>query len=146
MKTLGTVVSADNEKVKVKSHRKSACDSCEKCQNKGACSIPLVLSESTGEVDFELENTVGAKAGDVVEIEISTRKALMISAFLFFLPSLLTIVFAFVVNSLFTPLKSTLCVIAFFAVSFFAMSKVLNAYSKYRADIKIVKIIEKQDI
>ena len=146
MKTLGTVVSADDTKVKVKSHRKSACDSCEKCHNKGACSIPLVLSESTGEVDFELENTLGAKEGDVVEIEISTRKALVISVLLFFLPTLLTILFAFIVNSLVTPLKTALCLLAFFVLSFVVMSKVLNAWSKKRAQIKIVKIIEKQDI
>ncbi len=146
MKTLGTVVSVENTKAKIVSHRKSACESCEKCQNKGACSIPLVFSESLGEVDFELENTLDAKVGDVVEIEISTNKALGISALLFMLPSVLTIVLAIVINSLLTPLKSVLCVLAFFVLSFAFMSKVLNAYSKNKADIKIVKIIEKQDI
>jgi len=56
----------------------SACAQC------GACA-----AAASGKMVFEAENTIGAKAGDLVEVEISTATKVMLPIITFGLPILL---------------------------------------------------------
>jgi len=62
MKQTGVVIGIEGDKAKIKMQRHTACGDC------GACQV----SEKQLNVLLEAENTVGAKTGDFVEVDMET--------------------------------------------------------------------------
>lgn len=71
----GVVACLDKEKIIVSMKRRSACGSCKACG----------MTES-GERTLEFENTVGARKGDSVEIELDDRLILKGAFIVYLLP------------------------------------------------------------
>jgi sigma-E factor negative regulatory protein RseC len=86
MKQTGVVVGLDGNIAKVKMQRHTACGDC------GACQV----SESQLKVILDAENTVGAKTGDFVEVDMETMDFLsaVVVVYLFPLISLIVGIFA----------------------------------------------------
>lgn len=86
MKQTGIVVGLEGDKAKIKMQRHTACGDC------GACQV----SEKQLSVTLEAENTVGAKTGDFVEVDMETMDFLsaVIVVYLFPLISLIVGIFA----------------------------------------------------
>jgi sigma-E factor negative regulatory protein RseC len=86
MKQTGIVVGLEGDKAKIKMQRHTACGDC------GACQV----SEKQLKITLEAENTVGAKTGDFVEVDMETLDFLsaVILVYLFPLISLIVGIFA----------------------------------------------------
>jgi sigma-E factor negative regulatory protein RseC len=86
MKQTGVVVGIEGDKAKIKMQRHTACGDC------GACQV----SESQLKVVLEAENTVGAKTGDFVEVDMEAVDFLsaVVVVYLFPLISLIIGIFA----------------------------------------------------
>lgn len=147
MKAQGKVTSVSDNTATVVSKRNSACASCSNCENKGMCHAELIFSgENSDAVEISVLNPVGAKVGDTVEIEASSRKTLFVSAVVFILPIILTVLFAFVVNKF---VKSVILLwaisVLFFLSGFVLLTKLMNIYTKREVISSIVKILEESD-
>ncbi|MDF2891362.1 MAG: positive regulator of sigma RseC/MucC [Clostridia bacterium] len=86
MKQTGVVVGIEGDKAKIRMQRHTACGDC------GACGV----SESQLKVTVEAENTVGAKTGDFVELDMETVDFLsaVVVVYLFPLIALIIGIFA----------------------------------------------------
>ena len=144
MNAIGTVIEIDkNNMAVVSTQRSSACSSCHNCEASGACHAELIFGEQKSVVIHKAENAVGAKVGDTVEISASTNKTLLISALVFVLPLLITIICyfclsAFIVN---VGLLTALLVVLYF-LSFVVMAKMVNVYAKNNIKTFVVRILE----
>lgn len=76
MKEYGVVLSLENGNAVIGLKRNSACSSC------GACE----LGSNHAQMEITLENTVDAKPGDTVEIQLPASQFLKASAILYLLP------------------------------------------------------------
>ena len=66
--------------------------SCERCASKGMCNIV----EDTGHVIVQALNTVGAKEGDTVRIELPEKSFLAASALIYLFPIIALIIGGFI--------------------------------------------------
>lgn len=76
MKEYGVVLNLENGNAVIGLKRNSACSSC------GACE----LGSNHAQMEITLENTVDAKPGDTVEIQLPASQFLKASAILYLLP------------------------------------------------------------
>ena len=76
MKEYGTVLKLENGNAVVSIKRNSACSSC------GACE----LGSNHSQMELTLKNTVNAKPGDTVEIELPASQFLKASTILYLVP------------------------------------------------------------
>ena len=90
MKELGTVIKLKGEFAQVRIGRNSACASCGKCG----------MTEKQKFVDFLTQNTLDAKVGDQVEIEIYERNTSELAFIGYILPLIPAVVLLFVALSL----------------------------------------------
>ena len=67
----------DEKTAKLKMQRHSACTSCGKCQT---------LSSETKEILVEVDNTIGAKIGDHVEVNMDNMNVLKATALAYIVP------------------------------------------------------------
>ena len=67
----------DEKTAKLKMQRHSACASCGKCQT---------LSSETKEILVEVDNTIGAKIGDHVEVNMDNMNVLKATALAYIVP------------------------------------------------------------
>ena len=88
----GIIEKTESEKAFVKVQRNSACAHCE---SKGMCQV-----ENEKEMVVEVENVLGGKPGDQVEIMIPTGAYIKISLMVYMLPVLAFIFGAFMGDSL----------------------------------------------
>ncbi len=143
MKAKGIVTKTENGFATVVSQRSSACSSCHNCEAKGACHAELVFGSQTEDVFVEAYNDVGAKRGDRVELESSTKETLLASFAFFVIPFMITIIFFFAFKNQFSAYESfPLILIAVFAVSFIIIGKILNTIFSKKKTIRIVAILE----
>jgi len=133
MRETGFVKSTEGEFCTCITRRKSACgENCASC--KAAC--------SSREHTFTAKNTVGAKAGDEVVIEMPTKDVLK-SAFLVYILPLLAFLFGFIY--FFETGKSELTSALWGLVLGGAMWILVSFYGKYKkAELtpEVVEIIE----
>ena len=143
MKAVGKVVEANGDMIKVITKRSAACDSCEKCAQKSACSAHLVLGEENRTVETYVFNAVGAKVGDTVELVSSGTRILFVSLVVFVFPVLLSMVAYFLADKLtdniYVPAVSLGAV---FVISFAAAAFFMNKYAKDNIRIEAVRILE----
>lgn len=144
MNAIGTVIEIDkNNKAVVSTQRSSACSSCHNCEASGACHAELIFGEQKSTVIHKAENPVGAKVGDSVEISVSTNKTLLISALVFVMPLLITVLCYFCLSMFVKSvgLLTSLLVVLYF-VSFVLMAKIVNVYAKNKIKTIVVRILE----
>ncbi len=72
----GQVVKQKNNLVTVRFSRKSTCEHCNMC----------AFKPNDSHVDITMENTVGCKVGDSVEVNITDSTVLKLSVLVYFLP------------------------------------------------------------
>ena len=144
MNAIGTVIEIDkNNKAVVSTQRSSACSSCHNCEASGSCHAELVFGEQNGVVIHKAENTAGASVGDKVEISVSTNKTLLISALVFVLPLIITVISYFCLSIFIENLGllTALLVVLYF-MSFVVMAKIVNVYVKNNIKTFVVRILE----
>ncbi|MCR5353205.1 MAG: SoxR reducing system RseC family protein [Clostridiales bacterium] len=137
------VIECSGKTAKVSVIRRTACDSCASCAQKDACHAELLLSDANKTYDLEVENTVNAQKGDLVEIQSEDKKQLALSALLFVVPVILgiiayTIVFYVLNFAEYAVLSAVFAV----AAAFFVCAFCADRYSKKHMKSYITKIIE----
>ena len=144
MNAYGTVIEIDDNNIAVVStQRSSACSSCHNCEASGACHAELIFGEQNSDVLHRVENTIGAKVGDSVEISVSTNKTLLISALVFILPLIVTVVLYFCLSAFISNMGIlTALLVALYFLSFAVIAKIVNVYAKNNIKIVFVRILE----
>ena len=134
MEVVGTVISVDKNLATISVRRTSACgENCANC--KSVCQGTTVQSSA--------ENTVGARVGDVVKVESSTKDVLRAAVVLYIVPVLVAIIVAIIsygnnANDIFMILAS---VISFFA-SFVFLKRFEKKLTPKSYITKIIKVVE----
>ena len=139
MKAIGIVESISGNIATVISKRSSACSSCHNCTAKGACHAELVFGSQTEDVSVKAYNKISAKSGDVVELESSSSKSLLVLFITFVLPVILTIPFYLIFRS--SNLLPIL-LIAVFVAFFIITALIFNCIIKNKITSSVVRIIE----
>lgn len=81
MREKGEVIKTENENATVRISRSSACGKC------GMCG----MTEEQKHVDISLPNTLSAKQGDWVEIEINENASLKVTLIIYLIPLLIAL-------------------------------------------------------
>ena len=141
MLTKAEVIKVDGEVAVVEVERKSACDGCHKNETGDGCSI-CSLTGGNRKFSSKALNKIGAKVGDIVEIESSSSRVLLYSALVFLLPVIVGIAFYFLANGAWhKELYSYIALVVGFAVSFAAVWVYSHIVGKKRCDIEIIKVL-----
>ncbi len=146
MKARATVIDTDGKTARVVSKRSSACSACHNCENSGACHAELVFGSQTQDVEITAKNSIGAKAGDEVELESSTFKTLGAAFSVFIVPVVIAVIGYLCASALgcLQGISATVMLCAF-VLSFFVMSKITASFVKRSLNTYIVKILEESD-
>lgn len=145
MKAIGKVIEVKGNTAIIESVRGSACSSCHNCEAKGMCHAELVFGSQTQAVITESDNRIGAKVGDMVELESSTSGTLAVSGIVFIVPIVLSVIAYVIASNNFSGLQSALVLLATLLISFFVSIKVMNRFVKTNLTSYIVKILEESD-
>ena len=145
MKATGKVIETIGKRARVESVRSSACSSCHECEARGACHAELIFGSQTQSVIIETDNRIGAKVGDTVEIESSSSKTLAVSAVVFIIPIILSVIAYVIANKTLTDLQSALVLLITLLISFFVFLKLMNRFVKTSLASYIVKISEESE-
>ena len=142
MITKATVLKTENNKALVRAIRKSACEGCEGCSEKGSCHAEILLSDAPKSYELEVDNYVGAEAGDVVEVQSQNNSVLLFAVIVFVLPVIASIA-AYAVSSAllgeqYSVISSVVSFTAVFLICAFISNKLVSKYSQN----KISKIIK----
>lgn len=134
MKGEALVIKALNDKAKVKVQKQSACShNCSECE---FCHNPSY--------EVMVLNPIGAKEGDKVIIEASTKKVLLVSFFMYILPVFMLIISAIVTDICKTKTFYSVLIFAFVFLIWFILIKLTNKYAKIKN--VIVEVIDKGDL
>lgn len=140
MITRATVIKIQGNMAYVRAVRKSACEGCDGCSDKGACHSEIIFSESSKEYELEVVNKIGARPGDVVEMQTSGNKVLIFAFAIFVLPILIAIV-SYFLSLCFGFSPTAISVVAFvfsFVVAAFSSNKLISKFS-INSICKIIK-------
>ncbi len=147
MTAKGVVIDINGTTARVKCRRQSACASCHGCEASGACHAELIFGESNGEVVVDAINSVGAKVGDNVEVEASTRNTLLYSLLIFVFPCVISLIAYNFCSSFGAAIDACAAVlVAVFILSFFGMGKALNSFIKRKHTLEISKVLGEIDV
>jgi Positive regulator of sigma E activity len=144
----GVVVGVRNENghsiAMVEASRKSACDGCAKksCDG-GDCKMSdLVEASSSKKMTASAENSVGAKVGDIVEIETDSKVVLKYAAIVFLFPVIAAFAFFYIAGKIFSA-ESVPYIAALlgFAASFVVIYFTAEKKTKKKLDIRVVRVI-----
>ena len=143
MKAIGKVIEIKGNVATVSSKRQSACSSCHNCEAKGACHAELIFGEQQQTVVVNALNKIGAKTGDIVELESSTKFTLTLAVIIFIFPFLITaLLYMFLKGLLLSAHYFPVLLICIFCISFYAVSMIINKLLKNKNTTTIVAIIE----
>lgn len=141
MQNIGIVVETFPEYAVVEVSRKSACEGCSSAEGCKTC-----FSFGKRETRTKAENFLGAKVGDRVLIETASRTVIFYAAAVFLLPLLLGIA-GFMIGGLISQgIIQYICSLVGFAGAFAFIFFVFNKRAEGRLDVKIVRIVENNDV
>ncbi len=145
MKTIAEVIRVDGELAQVKTMRTSACEGCHKNADGKGCSV-CTLMGADREMIAKAYNRAGARVGDRVYIESSTRRMIGYAGLVFLLPLLLALL-GWGIASMIT---ATEWIRAVSALGGFVLAlSVAILYSRFvgqnRCDIEITEILQNED-
>ena len=133
MRQTAAVVNVNGNKAVVQVRREEACSGCK--LNKACFSCAKT-------VETEAYNNIGAKSGDIVEVETSSGKLLMYSAAAFIIPIILGITLYCLGLFLFaSELAAYLCAAVGFVLPFFVLAMLSNRKGNNDLNINIVRIV-----
>ena len=131
----------DKKTAKLKMQRHSACASCGKCQT---------LSSETKEILVEVDNTIGAKVGDHVEVNMDNMNVLKATALAYLVPLIFLLVGTIVSYFMLDMIISTQGIIVELISGIIGIILMLLSYvilkrndSKFRDSRKFIPVITK---
>ncbi len=135
MKELATVINVKGEFAQVRIGRNSACASCGKCG----------MTEGQKHVDLYLQNTLDAKVGDHVELEIHETNTSQLALVGYILPLVPALILLFVAISLWGELWATLLFFVGYALGFVIVALIDKAKKhRWMASPTMLKIVNAQ--
>lgn len=131
----------DNKTAKLKMQRHSACASCGKCQT---------LSSESKEILVEVDNSIGAKPGDHVEVNMENMNVLKATALAYLVPLIFLLVGTIVSYFMLDMIISTQGIIVELISGIIGIMLMLLSYvilkkndSKFRDSRKFIPVITK---
>lgn len=131
----------DNKTAKLKMQRHSACASCGKCQT---------LSSESKEILVEVDNSIGAKPGDHVEVNMENMNVLKATALAYLVPLIFLLVGTIVSYFMLDMIISTQGIIVELISGIIGIILMLLSYvilkrndSKFRDSRKFIPVITK---
>ena len=131
----------DNKTAKLKMQRHSACASCGKCQT---------LSSESKEILVEVDNSIGAKQGDHVEVNMENMNVLKATALAYLVPLIFLLVGTIVSYFMLDMIISTQGIIVELISGIIGIMLMLLSYvilkkndSKFRDSRKFIPVITK---
>ncbi|QJA09419.1 SoxR reducing system RseC family protein [Romboutsia sp. CE17] len=131
----------DNKTAKLKMQRHSACASCGKCQT---------LSSESKEILVEVDNSIGAKPGDHVEVNMENMNVLKATALAYAVPLIFLLVGTIVSYFMLDMIISTQGIIVELISGIIGIMLMLLSYvilkkndSKFRDSRKFIPVITK---
>lgn len=131
----------DNKTAKLKMQRHSACASCGKCQT---------LSSESKEILVEVDNSIGAKQGDHVEVNMENMNVLKATALAYAVPLIFLLVGTIVSYFMLDMIISTQGIIVELISGIIGIMLMLLSYvilkkndSKFRDSRKFIPVITK---
>ena len=131
----------DNKTAKLKMQRHSACASCGKCQT---------LSSESKEILVEVDNSIGAKPGDHVEVNMENMNVLKATALAYVVPLIFLLVGTIVSYFMLDMIISTQGIIVELISGIIGIILMLLSYvilkrndSKFRDSRKFIPVITK---
>lgn len=131
----------DNKTAKLKMQRHSACASCGKCQT---------LSSESKEILVEVDNSIGAKQGDHVEVNMENMNVLKATALAYVVPLIFLLVGTIVSYFMLDMIISTQGIIVELISGIIGIILMLLSYvilkrndSKFRDSRKFIPVITK---
>lgn len=146
MNTRATVLSAEGNTAFVRVFRKSACESCHACANKQACHAEIMLSEMPKNYEMVVENKIGAKTGDTVELVSNANITLLLAFLTFVFPFVASVAEYFLLNVFFTESVSLTVSVVSFLIFFVAFAVFSNKLSAKYVNVSISKILKENGI
>lgn len=145
MEVSGKVVKIEGNTAYVEIIRKSSCDSCESCANKGVCHSGLISSDIKSLV-IKAKNSMPVNIGDRVKLKTNAEgKFNLFCALLFVLPLVLLFTLYFLCG-VFDISEMARYVIAFGVslVSFLGLAKALDKFCNKNINYEVSEISEIQ--
>ena len=128
------------EIARVRVLRSSMCEGCESRSDGKTCACSLMLG-SAREMIAEADNSIGARAGDDVEIETDSETVIGYAALVFLVPIFGALLFYLIGQRCFSfPHAPAVCAIAGFGVSFLPAFIVDRINRKKTPRIRIVSV------
>lgn len=143
MQKIGIVVENHPEYAVVEVSRKSACEGCHAAGE--GCKACITFGGNR-EMRTRAENTLGAKVGDRVILETDSGTVILYAAAVFLLPLLLGTAGFFVGGLISGGVVQYICSLAGFVISFAFLYFGLNKRAERRSDVKIVRIVEDDNV
>lgn len=144
MRERATVIRTNENLAEIEVNKASMCERCEK---NGDCSHHCEISGLIGgtkKMKTVAQNRIGAKAGDLVEIETESIMVLGYAALVFIMPILICALFYYVANLIAeNNIYSLISAAAGFFISFAAIALVDRLKKGKTPDIMIVKVIKR---
>jgi sigma-E factor negative regulatory protein RseC len=133
MTEFGTVIKLKGEFAQVRIGRNSACGSCGKCG----------MTENQKYVDFYTQNTLEAKVGDQVELEIHDTNTSQLALVGYILPLIPALILLFVALTFLNELWATLLFFVGYALGFIIVGLIDKAKKhKWMASPTMIQIIK----
>lgn len=134
MREIGKVTEVSEKKAVVRVDKKDECSKC------GMCLFP----KNANHIDFNAENTLGAKPNDIVEIE-TTKDAKLFGAILVFLVPLILIALSAIITYLFLQNEIWVLILSvIFIILWYTILAVIDKRLKNKSDFcpRIVSILK----
>ena len=146
MTGIATVKSADGKYAVIEVSRKAMCDGCHNSDCGGSCPMSGLFS-SGKTMTAKAVNQIGAKAGDIVEIETSDREVLSSALCVFILPLIVAAAFYTLASLLSVDIRiCTILSAVGFVVPFPFLRLLENKKNKKTPQISVIRIITDADI
>lgn len=132
----------DNGKIRAKVDRKGACEAC---QLKSACGQKLISQASSKScIEFEMENSIGAQKGDLVEIGIPEKALIQASLIMYVLPLLTMMVFAICADALISESEFVISLVGLFglALGFYLVRFISSTLGKSNFEPNTIRILK----
>jgi sigma-E factor negative regulatory protein RseC len=147
MRQRAVVIRTEGKIAEIEVSRSSMCDGCQKnggCEHH--CELSGLIVGSGKKMKTTAQNKIGAKAGDIVEVETESTKVLGYAALVFLMPIVLSAVFYFLAEAVFASgTAGVIAAAAGFVLSFAGISAVERSKKKSLPDIVIADIVERPE-
>jgi sigma-E factor negative regulatory protein RseC len=138
MNRVGQVIESNGDFAVIEINRTSACGSCHACDNG---------SEESKEMKIKCHNTLEAKVGDYVEIDMENRDVLLAAFIAYGIPFIALLTGILLADQLFnSELISVIMGFSFLAIAYLMISKRESTFAQSKKYLpEIVKVVYKYE-